>query len=261
MQEKNASKLHPKPKLICADPPYNYGEPYDKYDDHKPWDHYIEWSHRWLTAAADRLDKHGSMFLFYPDELVSFIDVFCQMELGLHKRGHVIWHYTFGVCNSAMKNFSRSHAHILYYTKSKSVFTFNGLDVAVPSARSLVYNDKRANKKGKVPNDTWVLLKDQLEKVMLPDSDTWLESRICGTFKAKKKDSPNQLPLPLLQRIVTVASNPGELVYDPFNGSGTTGEAALGLLRNYSGDDLSERYIVNTKKRLDVALPGRIEYA
>ncbi len=240
--------------LIIADAPYNFGHPYDKYLDNIPWSAYIEWTHKWLEAAYDMLHVHGSMFLFYPDELASFVDVFCQQELGLHKRGQIIWAYTFGVCNAAGKNFSRSHAHILYYTKTKTKFTFNGWEVAVPSARALRYNDKRANPKGKMPDDIWILRKEQMEEVFTPDQDTWLENRVCGTYKAREKDSPNQIPVPLLDRIVKAASNPGDLVTDPFSGSGSTGVSAATLGRDYIGIDVSKRYLANSRKRIDQAV-------
>src|SRR4029077_3425835 len=104
-----------RPSLIIADPPDNYGVEYDKHDDHQPFDDYMKWTHLWLNAACDVLDKHGTLFLFYPDELVSEVDMYCKHHLGLYKRAQIIWYFTFGVCNSSGKNFSRSHAHILYY--------------------------------------------------------------------------------------------------------------------------------------------------
>ncbi|MFB3103514.1 MAG: DNA methyltransferase [Pseudomonadales bacterium] len=52
-----------------------------------------------------------------------------------------------------------------------------------------------------------------------------MESRVCGTFK-EKQETPNQMPIEVLNRIVLATSKPGDLVVDPFNGSGTTGAAA-----------------------------------
>jgi len=58
------------------------------------------------------------------------------------------------------------------------------------------------------------------------------------------------MPESLLTRIIAVSSNPGELVLDPFNGSGTTAASAIQLDRKYCGIDISENYVENTKKRL-----------
>src|SRR5215471_20341157 len=164
-------------KLLCADPPYNFNEPYDLYDDHRPFDEYLGWTQKWLGMAHTVLARDGALWVFCPDEWVSEIDVYCKHELGLYQRSHVVWFYTFGVCNSSGKNFSRSHGHLLYYVKDKRRFTFNGPAVGVPSARALVYNDPRANPNGKMPDNTWLLLKKEMDPVFTPDLDTWLESR------------------------------------------------------------------------------------
>lgn len=242
--------------LVISDPPYNFQVAYDLHDDNQPFDEYMQFTRDWLAAAYAALAKFGSLWVFLPDEVVSFADVYCQSELGLHKRAHVIWAYTFGMCNNAFKNFTRSHCHLLYYSKTKTKFTFNGPSVAVPSARALVYKDKRANPAGKMPDDTWILLKSQMDEVLTPDQDTWLENRVCGTYGARQKDSPNQLPVPLLERIVRVSSNPGDLVCDPFNGSGSSGVAALLNDRNYVGIDISRRYLQNTQRRFAEAVPS-----
>lgn len=240
-----------RPRLVIADPPYNYGEPYDSYNDNKPFDEYMKWSEEWL-ACLDTFATHpdASVWLIYPDELVSFVDVFCQKTLRWHKRSHVVWYFTFGVCNSSGRNFSRSHAHALYYTKKKTVFTFNESAIMVPSARQLVYNDKRASPRGKAADNTWMLLKGEMDKVMGGDQDTWLENRVCGTYSERQPESPNQLPLPLVERMLLATSNPGDLVYDPFVGSGTTVLAAFKHGRFGVGTDLSEKSIANAKYRV-----------
>jgi site-specific DNA-methyltransferase (adenine-specific) len=217
----------------------------------------MSWSRTWLAAASSVLDKHGSMFLFYPDELAADIDVFCRHELKLYRRSWIVWYYTFGVCNVDGKNFSRSHTHILYYSKAKTRFTFNDKAIRVPSARELVYNDKRASRNGKVPDNTWALLKPQWEEVLLPDQDTWLHNRVCGTYTEREHHLPNQLPVALLERIILAASDPDDLVVDAFLGSGSTGEAALKHGRRFLGIDVSTNYVKQAKKRLNQVLAGR----
>src|SRR4029077_13074950 len=191
-----------------------------------------------------------------PDELVSEVDMYCKHHLGLYKRAQIIWYFTFGVCNSSGKNFSRSHAHILYYVKTKSRFTFNDQAIRVPSARALVYGDKRANPKGKAADNTWMLLKSEMESVFRPDQDTWLENRVCGTYKERQKDSPNQIPLPIMERLVLVASNPGDLVCDPFVGSGSSGVVSHRHGRRFVGMDISKQYLANAEKRILAHAPN-----
>ena len=116
----------------------------------------------------------------------------------------------------------------------KNNFTFNDFAVRVPSDRQLLYNDKRANPTGKMPDDVW---------------NTY--SRVCGTFKERTGWHPCQMPESLLKRIVSVSSNPNDCVLDPFCGSGTTASAALQLSRHYLGIEISEQYVVNAIERLE----------
>ncbi len=244
-----------KPNLIVADPPYNYGQDYDYGGDNLKFDEYLDWTKQWLAAAAKALDRYGSMWVFAPDEWVSEIDLFCRKELSFTRRSWVVWYYTFGVANQL--NFSRSHTHVLYFTAKKTKFTFNADAIRVPSARQLVYNDRRQAAGGKLPDNTWVLVRQQLTDLFAADMDTWLESRICGTFKERKPHSPNQLPEPVVERIVLATSNPGDLVVDPFVGTGTTGTVAIRHGRDFAGCDLSKTCVVESVARIQRALDER----
>ncbi len=247
------TSLQRKPHLIVADPPYNYGQDYEYGADNLKFDEYLTWTQRWLTAAAQALDRHGAMWVFIPDEWVSEIDLFCRKKLGMTRRSWVVWYYTFGVANQL--NFSRSHTHLLYFTAKKTKFTFNADAIRVPSARQLVYNDRRQATGGKLPDNTWVLLREQLQPLFQADMDTWLESRICGTFKERKPHSPNQLPEPVVERIVLSTSNPGDLVVDPFVGTGTTGVVAVKNFRDFGGCDIGKTCVAESTDRIGRALP------
>src|SRR5439155_19851947 len=119
-----------------------------------------------------------------------------------------------------------SHTHILYFTKDEKNFTFNADAVRVPSARQTTYNDRRANAKGKRPDVVWFLRPQEAQASGLSffgeDSDTWNVSRVCGTFKEREGWHGCQMPIGVLNRIISASSNSGDVVLDPFNGSGTT---------------------------------------
>ena len=133
-----------------------------------------------------------------------------------------------------MKNkFARAHTHIFYFVNNKKNFTFNDHAVRIPSDRQLLYNDKRANPAGKMPDDVWNGY-----------------SRVCGTFKERTGWHPCQMPESLLKRIIAASSNPGDCVLDPFCGSGTTAAAACQLNRHYVGIEISPQYVENAKNRL-----------
>jgi DNA modification methylase len=231
--------------LICADPPYNFGQKYADYDDDRKELEYRKWMYEWLLLCVYSLADTGSFWVFTPDEWAADIDLFLRDKL--HRRNWIVWHYTFG--QKATNKFTRSHTHILYFTKSKTDFTFNASAVGIPSARQLVYEDKRAAGL-KPPDDVWCLLKRDLEPQLTPDTDTWLESRICGTFKERKNHSPNQIPLPIMERIVLSCSNVGSLVLDPFGGTFSTGAACVKHGRHFLGLDVSQECVDAGKFRL-----------
>ena len=135
-------------------------------------------------------------------------------------------------------------------------FTFNGEAVRVPSARQTTYADRRANPAGKMPDDTWVLRPQEDERLFPPASDTWYVPRVCGTFK-ERTGHPCQMPEAVLERIIRVSSNPGDLVLDPFAGSGTTLATARRLGRRYLGIELSAEYAAAIRRRLEeVPIPS-----
>lgn len=237
--------------LVFADPPFNIGYEYDVYHDRRAKDDYLTWADKWLAGAVRLLTPHGSLFLAIGDEFVAEHKVRLD-ALGLTMRNWIVWHYTFGV--NCSKKFNRSHAHILYYTRHPQTFTFNADGIRVPSARQTTYADRRANPRGKLPDDTWVLRPQEEGKHFRPDSDTWYVSRVCGTFK-ERTGHPCQMPEAVLERIVRVASNPGDRVFDPFAGSGTTLAVAKKLGRTFLGVELSEQYADGIRQRLQ-----RIEF-
>ncbi len=237
--------------LAFADPPFNIGYEYDVYDDRQTKDSYLAWTERWLAALRRVLKPTGSFYVAIGDEYAAETKVRLD-ALGLTMRNWIVWHYTFGV--HCQKKFTRSHAHILYYTMDARRFTFNADAVRVPSARQTTYADRRANPKGRVPDDTWVLRPQEDERFFRPETDTWYVSRVCGTFK-ERTGHPCQMPEALLERIVRASSHPGDLVLDPFAGSGTTLAAAKRLGRRYLGMELSEEYAERVRRRLDGITP------
>jgi DNA modification methylase len=232
--------------LVFADPPFNIGYEYDIYHDRRAKEDYLGWSERWLRAAIRVLKPTGALFLAIGDEFAAEHKVMLDRH-GLTLRNWIIWHYTFGV--NCTKKFNRSHAHIFYYVRDPKRYTFNSHEVRVPSARMTTYADRRANPVGKLPDDTWVLRPQQSDAHFRGDQDTWFVSRVCGTFK-ERLNHPCQMPEAVLERIIRVASNPGDLVIDPFAGSGTTLAVAQKLGRRFLGCELSNEYAEGVRKRL-----------
>lgn len=256
--------------LAFADPPFNIGYDYDVYDDRRAGDDYIAWSRKWIEGVIRVLKPAGTFWLAIGDEYAADLKVLCTRELGLHCRSWVIWFYTFGV--HCKQKFTRSHAHLFHFVKDARSFTFNSLAVRVPSARELVYGDKRAAPDGRMPDDTWMMTPVLPPEVPTKDgfvlrpqdiperfpahSDTWYFSRVAGTFGERRGWHGCQMPEQLLGRIVRASSNEGDIVLDPFGGSGTTLAVAKKLNRRFIGFEISSKYVKNIKERLSSIQPG-----
>ncbi|MGB2984664.1 MAG: site-specific DNA-methyltransferase [Phycisphaerae bacterium] len=285
--------------LVFADPPFNIGYDYDEYDDKRSCEDYLDWSRQWISQVIRMLKPDGTFWLAIGDEYAAELKVMTTRELGLTCRSWVVWYYTFGV--HCKYKFARSHAHLFYFVRDPKKFTFNADAVRVPSARQLVYGDRRANPKGRVPDDTWIIapslpplqggteggtsiqnrdrkgaanpqsaipnpqstidnrwiLRPQdLPEGFTADSDTWYFPRVCGTFKERTGFHGCQMPEQLLGRIINACSNEGDLVLDPFIGSGTTLAVAKKLGRRYLGIELSKEYVNKCCDRLRRIEPG-----
>ncbi|MFQ5496107.1 MAG: DNA-methyltransferase, partial [Phycisphaerae bacterium] len=248
--------------LVFADPPFNIGFDYDSYDDQREHEAYLDWSRRWMAAVHRVLKAQGTFWLAIGDEYAAELKLIAQNaypglplgDSGFHCRSWVIWYYTFGV--HCKLKFTRSHAHLFHFVKDPKRFTFNADAVRVPSARQLVYADKRANPKGRMPDDTWILRPQDLPEGFTPESDTWYFSRVAGTFKERQGWHGCQMPEQLLGRILRACSNEGEVVLDPFAGSGTTLVVAKKLGRQFIGFEMSEQYAEYARERLATAGVG-----
>jgi site-specific DNA-methyltransferase (adenine-specific) len=198
------------------------------------------------------LKPNGTFWLAIGDDYAAELKVLSQ-DLGFHCRSWVIWYYTFGV--NCKYKFSRSHTHMFHFVKHKKNFTFNRESILVPSARQLVYADKRAAD-GRLPDDTWVLRPQDLTDGFNPDEDVWYFPRVAGTFKEREGFHGCQMPEQVLGRIIKVSSNPGDLVLDPFSGSATTVAVAKKLGRQFVAFDISDEYITRGLSRLDAIKVG-----
>lgn len=236
--------------LVFADPPFNIGYDYDEYHDRHSDDDYLAWCKRWMGETCRVLKVDGTFWLAIGDEYAADLKVAAERELGLTTRSWVVWYYTFGV--NCKRKFSRSHVHLFHFVKDAERFTFNAEDpfVRIPSARALVYGDKRANPTGRLPDDTWILRPQDLPEGFQSMDSTWYFARVAGTFKERQGFHGCQMPEQLLGRIIRVSSNPGDIVLDPFAGSGTTLATAKKLGRRWLGFELSGDYVKYAAERL-----------
>ncbi|HYO23831.1 MAG TPA: DNA methyltransferase [Lacipirellulaceae bacterium] len=249
--------------LAFADPPFNIGYKYDKYHDRQDDQAYLDWCQAWIGELHRVLKPAGTFWLAIGDEYAAELKWLATRSLrdkfdrpNFIMRSWVVWYYTFGV--NCTRKFNRSHAHLFQFVKDEKQFTFNAEDplVRVPSARALVYGDSRANPTGRLPDDTWVLRPQDAPAAFQAMDDTWYYSRVAGTFKERQGFHGCQMPEQLLGRIIRVSSNVGDVVFDPFTGSGTTLAVAKKLGREFLGTELSEDYARYATQRLKAIKPG-----
>jgi DNA modification methylase len=236
--------------LVFADPPFNIGYEYDVYDDQQSSGEYLDWSKQWITGVHKALKADGTFWLAIGDEYAAELKVLAQ-QVGFSCRSWVIWYYTFGV--NCVRGFSRSHTHLFHFVKDKNDFVFNhdDMELRVPSARRLIYNDTRAHPDGRMPDDTWILRPQELVNGFNPDENTWHFPRVAGTFKERAGFHGCQMPEQLLGRVIRACSNEDDIVIDPFSGSSTTVTVAKKLGRKFFAFELSKEYVRLGIERLD----------
>src|SRR3989304_1964902 len=184
--------------LVFADPPFNIGYEYDEYHDVQDDEEYVAWSRAWIAEVHRILKPNGTFWLAIGDEYAAELKVAAEQQIGFKTRSWVVWYYTFGV--NCTRKFSRSHVHLIHFIKDENNFAFNAEDpqIRAPSARALVYADKRANPPGRLPDDTWILRPQDLPEGFQPTDDSWFFSRVAGTFKERQGFHGCQMPEQLL---------------------------------------------------------------
>ncbi|MEM3086106.1 MAG: site-specific DNA-methyltransferase [Halobacteria archaeon] len=226
--------------LIIADPPFNIGKKYDTYDDDLRFEQYLEWCHSWLSECIRILKSTGSFYLFNYPENNAYLKPYLDKKLKF--RRWITWHYNTNTGHSK-RNYTRTQHSILFYTKSDE-YTFNKQEVVQPYKNPTdrrIQKLIRQGKNGTGPYDVFIF-------------------NIVKNVSREKTDHIAQLPVRLLEIFVKASSNPGDLVFDPFMGSGTTAVAAKKNGRHYLGCEVSERYHCIIKERLKEAIPPLSAY-
>lgn len=169
--------------------------------------------------------------LFIQTDYRSVISVrLCLEELGMVLVNHIIWAYDWG--GRAKDSFGKKHDDILYYIKPGGKKTFNAK--AVAEKKVVLINSK---KDWKIPTDVWV-------------------GNFYTTSKERIKDPKTgkgfiwQKPEWLLERIILAASNKGDIIFEPYLGTGTACAVAKRLGRRYIGCDTNKRMVAVAKRRL-----------
>jgi adenine-specific DNA-methyltransferase len=259
----HAKRQEKKFKLIFTSPPYNLGKPYSGYADDRALEEYIEWQDSIISQCVECLDSKGSLCWqvgnYVNNGLVLPLDMILHPifhRLGLKLRNRVVWHFGHGLhCN---RRFSGRYEVVLWYTRGDE-YKFNLDPVRVPAK----YPNKKhfkgpkkgelsGNPLGKNPADIW-----SEEGVAM--EDVWNIPNVKHNH-VEKADHPCQFPIGLVMRFIKALTDPGDSVFDPFLGVGTTAASAAMLKRNFFGCELDQGYFDAARKRIELAACGRLPF-
>jgi len=221
--------------LVFADPPYNINKA--EWDTFESQTAYVEWSMRWIREAARALRPTGTLYV------CGFSEILADLRLPASEYFQgckwLVWHYK----NKAnlRNDWGRSHESILHFRKTKE-FIFNVDHVRIPYGNhTLKYPDHPQAEtsqygNGKKSNQVWI----PHPKGAKPRDV--LEIPTTSNGMAEKTPHPTQKPEELVRKFIVASSREGDLVIDPFLGSGTTTVVAEQLQRKWKGCDISADY-------------------
>ena len=219
--------------MTFADPPFNLSKRYGKYKDDKETQDYLDWCYKWSDEMVRITKPTGSIFVHNIPKWLPYFAV--HLNEIAYFRHWIAWD---AMSNPVGKTLLPAHYGILFYTKSEKDFKF--YDLRRPHERC---------------RECKALLKDYGGKKYLLHpfgtllSDVWRDiHRI--RHKKRRDKHPCQLPEPLLERLILMVTDEGDIVLDPFIGAGTTTLAAKRLGRQYIGIDIDESYVNIAEEKL-----------
>ncbi len=230
-------------------PPYNLQKNYGAYQDDvslEDWEQLVSEIGKEIFRV---LKPNGSFFLNVspiPDkktkEIIPLDSVayYIMKANGFHLRNKIIWH--FNNMQNCVNRLSGRWEAVLWFVKDINNYIFNLDDIRIPY---ITKNDKRLEGgTGRNPTDVW--------KIDNPESDFWYFNRVNNMTKNKMglTEHPCIYPLSLIERIVKMSTIAGDIVLDPFLGSGTTLVAAQKLGRRGIGFELDTKFEEIIQKRL-----------
>jgi len=231
--------------MIFADPPYmlstgtscfkwkkikiNKG----KWDKSNGIEKDFEFHKEWLRLCKELLKPNGTIWVSGTYHNILSCG-YAMLLLDYHILNDIAWFKPNASPNLSCKYFTASHEELLWARKSKKAKHYFNYD---------------AMKNGDFP-------KDQLKKPNLQMRTVWSIFTTPPVEKTFGKH-PTQKPMALLERVITASTHEGDLILDPFMGSGTTGVAAIKLGRKFIGIDSNPEYVELSRKRIEDALSNK----
>lgn len=226
--------------LIIVDPPYNISKNFNglKFTEmsNKEYEDYLE---SWFVSLCDKLKDNGTLYMC-GDWKCS-----CQMLNVISKKltvlNRITWKRDKG--RGAKRNWKNNMEDIWFAVKNPKDYYFNVDTVKVRKEVIAPYKDN-----GK-PKD-WTEDEDGNKFRMTHPSNIWTDMVVPFWSMAENTEHPTQKPEKLIERLILASSKEGDVILDPFVGSGTTSVVAKRLNRRYCGIEINEEYCLMTEKRI-----------
>lgn len=219
--------------ITFADPPFNLKKKYNGYKDSLEIQQYLEWCQKWIGEMVRVTKPTGSIFLHNIPKWLTYYAGF------LNKIADFKHWISWDAPTSPMgKSLQPAHYGILYYAKELKKNKY--YEIRLPH--------KRCRKCGYLLKD-YGGKKAKLHPFGPLVSDVWVDIHRIKHNKYRD-EHPCQLPIHLLERIILMSTDEGDVILDPFMGTGTTAIAAKRMGRHYIGFDIDDKYVQITQKKL-----------
>ncbi len=220
--------------LIFADPPFNLDKSYpSNVDDNLSSEEYIAWCKTWIDECTRVLRHGGSLFIWNLPKWNTYISSFLNATLTFRNWITVDIKYRLPIRGRLYP----SHYSLLYYCKGNKPTTFHPDRLPMEICPKCLTDLK-----------DYGGYKDKMNPMGINLSDVWYDIPPVRHHKYKRRKNANELSIKLLDRIIEMASNEGDYIFDPFGGSGTTYIVAELKNRRWLGtelgpiDDIVERF-------------------
>jgi len=228
--------------LLFIDPPYNISKKFNQVSFREMgMFEYIKWFDSWLSKVVRLLKINASIYIC--GDWKSSAAVFLTGSKYFQVMNRITWEREKG--RGAKSNWKNCSEDIWFFTNSQE-YKFNVDDVKLRRKVLAPYKDE--NRK---PKD-WSKNQEGNFRDTFP-SNIWNDISVPFWSMPENTDHPTQKPEKLLAKIILASTDKGELVFDPFLGSGTTAVVAKKLGRNYVGVEVDEYYCCLAEKRIELA--------
>jgi site-specific DNA-methyltransferase (adenine-specific) len=228
--------------LLFADPPYNLTKAFNEQSFQQiPLEKYEEWLDSWICKTVRLLKPTASIYICGDWRSSAAIHRVGAKYFTVQNR--ITWEREKG--RGAKTNWKNCSEDIWFFTASDR-YTFNVDAVRLKRQVIAPYTDENG-----APKD-WQKSEEGSFRLTHP-SNLWTDLTVPFWSMPENTDHPTQKPEKLLAKIILASSKEGDLIFDPFAGSGTTAVTSKKLKRHYIGVEIDELYCCLAEKRLDMA--------